>query len=127
MESNQQQAELQVEGFARLGMLQRASRRTEFPDRLDEWIEERSQQERNNVLSIEVDRMVRIVLCTGGPHCEVQWPEGDNPSVLCYGWFGADRFERELTQDEIAGIESALGNWGDLAFVEEERGMYGNY
>jgi hypothetical protein len=94
---------------------------TEFPTRLDQRIEDREQIEREGVLAVEVDRTVRITLCTGGPHCEVRWPERGDASIVCYGWFGAGRYERPLTSEELAGIEYALGEWETLAHVDEDR------
>jgi hypothetical protein len=116
---NQQQAEWQIEGFAWLGKMLAHRQYTEFPTRLDERIDERQEREREGVLSVEVDRTVRIVLCTGGPHCEVRWPEHGDPSIVCYGWFGAGRYERPLTNEELAGIEYAVGDWDYLAGIEQ--------
>ena len=111
---NQQQAEAQVAGLARLGKLIEHIRYTDFPDLLDRHIEERRELEMNSALSIEIERTAKIVLCTGGPHCEIRIPENGTPSIVCYGWFGADRFERDLTQAEIVGIESAFGDFETL-------------
>ena len=111
---NQQQAEAQIAGIARLGKLIEHIRNTEFPDLLDRHIEERRELEQESALSIEIERTAKIILCTGGPHCEVRIPENGTPSIVCYGWFGADRFERELTGFEQDGIESAFGDFETL-------------
>lgn len=123
LEQNQLQAESQLEGFARMGLLLefQRTRDTEFDYLLDRHIEERREYEEGSALSLEVQRTVRIVLCTGGPHCEIRWPEDSNPSIVCYGWFGAGKFERELTKREVAGIEYIYGEWDDLARIDEEQ------
>lgn len=120
LDQNTAQAEAQIAGLARLGMLINHQNATEYPDQLERHIEEREQLERENALSIEVERTVKIVLCTGGPHCEIRWPENRTPSIVCYGWFGADRFERDLTDDEVAGIEYAYGDWDEIIRMANE-------
>jgi hypothetical protein len=113
---NQEQAEAQVAGLARLGKL--LNHTTDFPELLDRHIQERSELEQDNALSIEVERTVRIVLCTGGPHCEIRWPETGVPSIVCYGWFGADRYERNLNDEEVDGLTHAYGDWDTLVSIE---------
>jgi hypothetical protein len=114
---NQDEAEAQIAGIARLGMLLSKQGNTDYPDLLYRHIDERTELAQDNALSIEVDRVVRIVLCTGGPHCEIRWPEHGTASIVCYGWFGADRYERDLTPNELAGIEYAYGDWETLAGI----------
>lgn len=104
-EENRNQLESQMTGFARLGLLAEARERTEFDDILERHIEERLEYEEGSALSIEMEKTVRIVLCTGGPHCEIRWPETGTPTVVCYGWFGSNRAERELTQRERDGVQ----------------------
>jgi hypothetical protein len=111
---NQQQADAQLEGFGALG---RMLTEQWNDDRIasDELIEQAQQEEANGVLSVEVERTIKIVLCTGGPHCEVRWPEDSNPFIVCYGWFGAGKYERTLTDDELTGLIHAIGEWEELA------------
>lgn len=111
---NEQQAEAQVAGLRRLGMLVNHQPHTEFDGILARHIEERTDLERDNALSIEVERTVRIVLCTGGPHCEIRWPERTEPTLACYGWCGSGKYERALTKDEQDGLIAAYGDWDDL-------------
>jgi hypothetical protein len=118
---NQEQAEAQLAGLARLGMLLDQQGATDFPDLLERHIEERTELERESALSLEIERTVRIVLCTGGPHCEIRWPERGTPSIVCYGWFGAGRFERELTRNEQRAIEYTYGDFDELVSLMSER------
>jgi hypothetical protein len=113
-DDNSAQLEAQMEGFAGLGKLIDWRSVTNYPDRLDERIEARVETEQENLLSVEIERTVRIVLCTGGPHCEIRWPENGNPTVVCYGWFGSDRVERDLTDDEIAAVERVVYGLDDI-------------
>jgi IS5 family transposase len=106
---NQQQAEAQLADFAELGRL---FEEDDFPD---ETAERLAQDIQDGTLSVEVKKTVQIVLCTGGPHCEIQWTEGRLPSIVCYGWFGAGRYERQLTENERTALEYALGDWEILA------------
>jgi hypothetical protein len=114
-EQNEAQANAQVAGFKWLGRLQSHAGVTDFPRRLDERIDEVRERESEGVLEIAIEKTVRIVLGTGGPHTEIVWTEDKTPRVVCYGWFGADRYERDLDEDERAGLESALGDWEMLA------------
>lgn len=118
---NEQQAEAQLAGFKRLGMLLDHQGSTEFPDILDRHIEERNELERESSLSVEIERTIKIVLCTGGPHCEIRWPEHGTPIIVCYGWFGAGRFERELTRNEQSAIEYTYGEFDELCSLMSER------
>lgn len=70
---------------------------------------------RDGVLELTTKRTLHIVLGTGGPHTEIRWPENGTPSIVCYGWWGSDRFERELTAEERTGLETTLGEWEDMA------------
>lgn len=113
-ESNRDQLEAQMEGFAGLGRLMGWETVTGYPDRLAERIERRIETEQENLLSVEIERTVRIVLCTGGPHCEIRWPENGNPTVVCYGWFGGNRVERGLTDDEVRAVERVVYGLDDI-------------
>ena len=116
---NAAEAEASIQPYAWISRMQDHMSSTGFPDRLRERIEERMQEEQQGALEIAVDRTVRIVLGTGGPHTEIVWPERGWPSIVTYGWFGADRYERELTQDELSAVESTFGEWEQLAGAEE--------
>lgn len=119
-ESNKAQAEAQVAGLARLGMLISNYRHTEFPDILDRHVEERRDLEIENALSVEVERTVRVVLCTGGPHCEIRWDENrSKPDLICYGWFGAGEYRRTLTDEEFDGFVNAYGDFEDIVQYHE--------
>jgi hypothetical protein len=117
LQENQQQADAQLAGFAELGKMSLIPYEERGND-ADELIEQAQEDEANGVLSIEIKRTAHIVLCTGGPHCEIRWPEDGTPSIVCYGWFGAGRYERELTTEEVTGLEYALGDWETLAGIE---------
>lgn len=119
-ESNKAQAEAQLSGWNRLAALEDWRSSTNFPDRLEEHIENRRDRESEGVLSVEVEKIVRIVLCTGGPHCEVEWKEGCNPEVVCYGWFGKGEYRRPLTSDEQSALETICGDWDTLTYSESE-------
>ena len=108
--SNREQAEAQLAGFATLAAEQDETR---FEQRIDD--------ERDSILSIDVERTVVVVLCTGGPHVEIRWTEDRTPMVHAFGWFGADEFSRELTDDEQAGLEVVLGDFDDIAEVVDAR------
>jgi len=120
--SNSAQLEAQMEGFQRLADLVNLEeeawgapgRSAAVATRVNEWVEERAERESEGILSVEFERTVRIVLCTGGPHCEIVWPENGNPSVVCYGWFGSDRVERNLNDDEIAAVERCVYGLDDF-------------
>ena len=109
LEQNTQEANAHMESFAALG---RVIDRNDDPDEVYENLETEIQ---DGVLEIAVTRTVRIVLGTGGPHTEIRWPENSQPSVVCYGWYGAGRYERDLTEEEISGLTYALGDWSTLA------------
>lgn len=111
------QANAELSGFRRLGQLLSLQGKTEFPDILERHIEERRQLENVNALTIELHPVVHIVLCTGGPHCEVLIDRNDNASIVCYDWFGADRIERELTPIELAGVTNTFGTFDDLVDI----------
>ena len=121
-DQNKAQLEAQMEGFQRLADLTNllddaySNRYTArgVPERIERWVEERQERESEGILSIELDRTVRIVLCTGGPHCEIVWPERGNPSVVCYGWWGSGRFERPLTDDEIDAVQRCVYGLDDF-------------
>ncbi len=110
---NLAQAEAQVQGLRWLGKL--LDHDTDFPDNLERRIDERREIESENALSIEVERVVVIVLCTGGPHAEIRWHREGRATLVCYGWFGSDRYERGLTEYELDGVRTAYGDWEDLA------------
>jgi len=121
-ESNKAQAEAQISGWDRIALLESHRRYTNFDRRLDERIEELVERETEGILSIEVERTLRVVLCTGGPHCEVRWPENGNPEVVCYGWFGGNRYERSLTDDEASVLERLIGgDFDEVVKMQEGR------
>ena len=108
LEQNTQEANAHMEVFSALGQVVANN------DDPDEVYERLATEIQEGVLEIAVQRTLRIVLGTGGPHTEIRWPENKQPSIVCYGWFGAGKFERELTADELAGLEYALGDWEEL-------------
>jgi len=106
-ESNRDQLEAQLAGFARIGAMENYP--TAYPRRMDERIDALVEREAEGVLSIERTRRLDIVLCTGGPHVEVQWHENDRMEAVGFGWFGAGEVRRVLTDDERAGLTRSLG------------------
>lgn len=109
-QSNRDQLEAQLEGFGRLGRLMDWGRVTAYPDRLEERIEALAEREGEGILSFEPMRRLDIVLCTGGPHCEVQWFEGsDRLEAVCFGWFGSGEVRRVLSDEEYDGFFRAIG------------------
>lgn len=108
VKDNLNQLNAQLEGFDRLGRMIEYQDTTNYPDRLMERIEALAHREAEGVLSVEAERRIDIVLCTGGPHCEVQWFENDRMEAVCYGWFGAGEVRRPLGGDEEAGLRYAL-------------------
>lgn len=67
-------------------------------------------------LSIELERTVRIVLCTGGPHVEVRVPErGGIDAATAYAVWGTTRRERPLTTDETDAVERFYG--ADVEYI----------
>jgi hypothetical protein len=125
-EQNKTQAEAQIKGWSRIAELNGHMRYTSYPDRLSERIQQLTEREEEGILSVEVEHTIRVVLCTGGPHCEVRWTDGGRPEVVCYGWFGGNRYERNLTDEEEEVLGNLLG--GDFDEVvrslteREERG-----
>lgn len=115
-ESNKAQAEAQVEGWQRL-----ANYGYDAED-YDAYAEA-LQEETDNILSTELDRTIRVVLCTGGPHCEVRWVEDEgNALLVCYGWFGAGKYERRLSDDEMDAMRRIIGgDFDEVASMLEGR------
>jgi len=121
-ESNKAQAEAQVEDLAKLARLrERQHDAILFEDALEERSNKLQEEISENALSVEVEKIVRIVLCTGGPHCEIEWRESCRPVVICYGWFGAGEYRRTLSDDEVEAMEAAYGDWDTLTYEEKER------
>lgn len=115
-ESNRRQVDAQLAGFARLARLKDHRDATAYKRALDDRIDQREEMEREGILSIEMERTITVVLCTGGPHVEVRWPEGYNPHVVGYGWFGAGKIDRPLTTDEADGFYAIMGeDWEEAA------------
>ena len=61
-------------------------------------------------LSLEVERTVRLVLCTGGPHLEVRIAErGGIEHATVYAVWGTTSKERGLTRAEADAVERFYG------------------
>ncbi len=110
---NRQQAESSILPYEGLGKL--IDHTTDFPDQLYNRIENRRETLQEDALSIETERVVVIVLGTGGPHTEIRWFSSGKASIVCYGWFGKDRYERDLTEYELDGVRNTHGEWEELA------------
>ena len=114
LESNKAQLESQMESFAILGSALKAGKATkrlteslrsdygytdvEQSDALDTYLQAVSE----DVLETATDMRGRriIVLCTGGPHCEIV-----GNRVSCWGWFGDGKTYRNLKASERYAIE----------------------
>jgi hypothetical protein len=119
-EQNEAQANAQLEGIALLGRSEWSNIPSINYDGDNLNYDDLQERVSEQALSLEMSRTLKIVLCTGGPHCEIQWPEHGEPSIVCYGWFGAGHYERPLTSDEHTGVIAAYGEWDDLAYAISE-------
>lgn len=86
----------------------------------DDWEAREEAQEALDTfaLSVEVERHVRIVLGTGGPHDELDvtlWPDGNIREVrYLYAW-GSERFETKLdTFDPLWSIAESYAEYATL-------------
>ena len=115
LESNKAQLEAQMESFAILGSALKAGKATRrlmdslrndygytdidpHIDALDTYLQAVS----DDVLETGTDIRGRriIVLCTGGPHCEIV-----GNRVSCWGWFGDGKTYRNLKASERYAID----------------------
>lgn len=113
-ESNKAQLNAQLEDLEKLGRLVRRNH-VDWTQKREDKIEERQREAEEGFLCVEHDRTMRFVMCTGGPHAEIVWTEGRNLYAQCYGWFGAGKFERGLSEDEQAGFDQAFpGDFDEL-------------
>lgn len=110
---NRSHAESKILPYEGLGKL--LDHTTDFPGLLQRRIENRTETLQEGAIDIDVERVVKIVLGTGGPHTEIRWFSNGKASIVCYGWFGKDRYERDLTEYELDGLRMTHGEWEELA------------
>lgn len=117
-ESNREQLEAQMQPFAILGAALKTGKATKrliaslrddygYTDvspgnALDTYI----QAVTDDVLEVATDLRGRLVLvlCTGGPHCEIV-----GNRVSCWGWFGDGKTYRNLNDNERRAAEYLFG------------------
>lgn len=54
-----------------------------------------------------------IVLCTGGPHVEIQY-NGSGAMVVGYGWFGSDRYTEFIEDDSVLALCEMLADMAEV-------------
>lgn len=118
LESNRAQLEAQMKSFDILGHALKAGKAT---DRLrqslihdygftkvpiDRYLGEYTRCVSDDVLEVATDIRGRLVLvlCTGGPHCEIV-----GNRVSCWGWFGDGKTSRNLKASERRAVEHLFG------------------
>lgn len=119
-ESNREQLEAQMQPFAILGAALKTGKATKrlIASLRDDYgydadsivhslaLETYAQAVQDDVLEVATDLRGRLVLvlCTGGPHCEIV-----GNRVSCWGWFGDGKTYRNLKASERRAVEHLFG------------------